>query len=106
MKFFKFLRGRSSAPVARERLQILLKHERAIGNRSQLVETLRKDVIAAVAKHIAVNPENVGIKLERQANAVSLLIDIEIVTRHSPAAGRPAQTGAQGALLHGSPPMP
>jgi cell division topological specificity factor len=97
MKLLRFFKRRSSAPVARERLQILLKHERAIGNSSQLIEVLRKDVIAAVAKHVAVNPENVGIKLERQTNAVSVLIDIEIVTR--PAAretGKIAQANAAG----------
>jgi cell division topological specificity factor len=78
MKLFKFLDRRSSAPVARERLQILLAHERASVCNANLVALLHKEVLAAVCKHIEIDPERVEVNL-RERDKVSLLeIDIEI----------------------------
>jgi cell division topological specificity factor len=78
MKLFDFFNRRASAPVARERLQILLAHERASVSNTNLVALLHKEVLAAVSKHIEIDPDKVEIKL-RQGDEVSLLeIDIEI----------------------------
>jgi cell division topological specificity factor len=73
------LNRRASAPVARERLQILLAHERAsMGGDSNLVALLHKEVLAAVSKHIAIDPQRVEVNI-RERDQVSLLeIDIEI----------------------------
>ena len=40
MSLFGFFQRRTTAPVARERLQILLAHERGNGSQSQLVAVL------------------------------------------------------------------
>lgn len=85
MKLFNIFRRRSSAPVAKERLHILLKHERgSVGNRSELVTLLRKDVLAAVARHVAINPEHVHMKLQREADTVSMIVEIELKARSAP----------------------
>ena len=71
---------RGSAPVARERLQILLAHERNGGCSSDLIAALHRDVLEAVSKHVQVDPGKVDVKMHRR-EAVSLLeIDIEIGT--------------------------
>jgi len=68
---------RSSAPVARERLQILLEFERRIDG-SDLLARLRDEIIAVIAKHVTLDPENVRVKIDR-GKAVSLLeVDVEI----------------------------
>jgi cell division topological specificity factor len=91
MNLFRLFGRRSSAPVARERLRILLKHERgSIGTRSELITLLRKDVLGAVARHVAVNPEHVHIKFHRTGNSVAVQIEVEIVTRSAGAARRAA----------------
>lgn len=79
MKLFGLLNRRASAPVARERLQILLAHERAsTGRSSNLVALLHKEVLIAVSKHIPIDPERVEVSI-RERDQVSLLeIDIEI----------------------------
>jgi cell division topological specificity factor len=78
MKLFNFFNRRATAPVARERLQILLAHERASVSNCNLVALLHREVLAAVSKHITIDPEKVEVKL-REGNDVSLLeIDIEI----------------------------
>ncbi|HZH52187.1 MAG TPA: cell division topological specificity factor MinE [Microvirga sp.] len=81
MNIFSFLNRRSSAPVARERLQVLLAHERTIvGGESDIVATLREEIMAVIAKHLSVNHDNVQIKMDRGANVSTLEVDIEIPT--------------------------
>jgi cell division topological specificity factor len=78
MNWFAALARRKSASVARERLQILLTHERGAAGHSNLLPLLREEVLAVVARHVAVEPDRVQVRIER-GKAVSLLeIDIEI----------------------------
>jgi len=78
MSLFGLFKQRGSAPVARERLQILLAHERSSHGQSDLLTSLRDDILAAVAKHIAVDREQVRVKLERGDKISTLDIDIEV----------------------------
>jgi cell division topological specificity factor len=78
MSVFGLFRRRSSAPVARERLQILLAHERGARGQSDLLAILREEILAVIEKHVTIDRDNVQIKMDR-GDAVSLLeIDIEI----------------------------
>ncbi|MFZ2017125.1 MAG: cell division topological specificity factor MinE [Methyloceanibacter sp.] len=85
MNWFAALARRKSASVARERLQILLTHERVAGGQLDLIPLLREEVVAVVARHVAVDPDKVNVRIER-GKAVSLLeIDIEIPSASGPA---------------------
>ena len=78
MSMFRLFRRQSSAPIARERLQILLAHERGVRGQSDLLAILREEILAVIEKHVPVERDNVQIKMDR-GDAVSLLeIDIEI----------------------------
>ena len=54
MSFFNCSGARVRAPVARERLQILLSHERAARGQTDLLGLLRGEILAAIAKHVTV----------------------------------------------------
>jgi cell division topological specificity factor len=70
-----------SAPVARERLQLLLAHERTASNgRSDLLEVLRTEILQVIAKHVAVDRKKVKVSLDRQEGISTLEVDIEIRT--------------------------
>ena len=78
MSLFGFLKSRSTAPVARERLQILLAHERiAVGPRD-LVAILRDELIATIARHIEFDPAKLSVKMDRSSSFSTLEIDVEI----------------------------
>ena len=80
MSILQFFSRKGSAPVARDRLQILLAHERAASaaGRSDLAAVLREEILAVIAKHVAIDGEKVKISMER-GNAVSMLeIDVEL----------------------------
>jgi cell division topological specificity factor len=78
MSMFRLFRRSSSAPIARERLQILLAHERGVRGQSDLLTILREEILAVIEKHVPIARENVQIKMDR-GEAVSLLeIDVEV----------------------------
>jgi cell division topological specificity factor len=78
MNVFDFFRRRGSAPVARERLQILLAHERKASGQPDLLSILREEILAVVAKHISLEPDRVHIKMDRGDPVSILEVDIEI----------------------------
>ena len=68
----------ASAPVARERLQILLAHERGRNGASDLLETLRAEILGVVSKHIDLDPDKIVIRMERGKFVSMLEVDIEV----------------------------
>ena len=56
MSFLSLFSRPSSAHVARERLQILLAHERVLVGQSDLITILRDEILAVIAKHVAMHP--------------------------------------------------
>lgn len=79
MNLFNFFQKRvDSAPAARERLQVLLAHERATIGQSDLVATLREEILAVIAKHVAIDREKVKVKMDRRDQMSTLEVDIEL----------------------------
>jgi cell division topological specificity factor len=78
MTLFNLFRRRGSAPIARERLQILLAHERSQRGQSDLLGILREEILAVIAKHVTVDHDNVRVRMDRGANVSTLEIDVEI----------------------------
>ena len=81
---------RRSAPIARERLQILLEFERRIGA-PDLVAVLREEIIAAIAKHVTLDPEKVQVKLDRGKNVSNLEVEVEVPNSHGTAPPTPGE---------------
>jgi cell division topological specificity factor len=71
-------RRQRTAPVARERLQVLLAHERMGAGHSELLNVLREEILAVIAKHITVDRDKVNVKLDRGADSSTLEIDVEM----------------------------
>ena len=67
-----------SAPAARERLQVLLAHERLSSEGSDLVTKLRDEILQVIAKHVQVDSDKVSVRMERGAQVSTLAVDIEI----------------------------
>ena len=80
MNLFNLFRSRATAPVARDRLQILLAHERTIAGGSDLVALLREEILAVIKKHVSVDAEKVIVKMDRGDAVSTLEVDIEIPT--------------------------
>lgn len=78
MNIFRYFSRPASAPAARERLQVLLAHERASTGKSDLVTILRDEILAVIAKHMQIDGDKVSVKMERGAKVSTLAVDVEI----------------------------
>ena len=78
MNLLRLFSRTPSAPAARERLQVLLAHERAAVGDSDLVTKLRDEILRAISKHMQVDDEKVSVRMERGAQVSTLAVDIEI----------------------------
>jgi cell division topological specificity factor len=78
MSLFDFISRRRSAPMARERLQILLTHERGATGQSGLISVLREEILAVIARHVDVAPEKVDVRVQDGDELAVLEIDVEI----------------------------
>jgi cell division topological specificity factor len=68
----------ASAPIARERLQILLAHERSMRGEPDLLVLLRDEILAVVSRHVTLDPDRVIVKLDRGDTVSTLEVDIEL----------------------------
>jgi cell division topological specificity factor len=80
MKFADLFGRQRSATTAHHRLQVLLMHERCAGGKPDLIPILREDILAAIGKHVTVDPDKVRLKIERGEMVSLLEVDIEIPT--------------------------
>jgi cell division topological specificity factor len=67
-----------TAPAARERLQILLTHERSSGTQPDLVAILREEILTAIGKHVKIDADKVEVRVERGAAVSTLEIEVEV----------------------------
>jgi cell division topological specificity factor len=86
-----FTRGRTSAPVARERLQVLLAHERALTGGADLAAVLKQEILEVIARHIPIDRDRVMVKLDRGDQVSTLEIDIEMPDAALAASATPTQ---------------
>jgi len=78
MSILGFFNRKRSAPVARDRLQVLLAHERALSGRTDLAAVLREEILAVIARHIPIDGDKVVVRLDRSDQVSTLEIDIEM----------------------------
>ena len=79
MNLLRLFRGRNaSAPVARERLQILLAHERGLRGQPDLLAHAAGGNPRRGGRHVVLDPDKVIVKLERGKTVSTLEVDIEV----------------------------
>lgn len=76
--FFRRAQPASSAQAAKERLQILLAHERQDRSGPDYLPLLQKEILEVIRKYVPVAGEKVEVKLERGADMSTLEIDVEL----------------------------
>ena len=78
LNFLRWPRQNSSADTAKERLQILLSHERSDRSGPDYLPLLQRDILEVVKKYVRVDRDDVDIKLERGSDLSTLEINIEL----------------------------
>ncbi|MEJ7686169.1 MAG: cell division topological specificity factor MinE [Variovorax sp.] len=82
MSLLSFLLGekKKTANVAKERLQIILAHERSSlgGRRPDYLPELQRELIAVISKYVSIKAEDIKVHLERQDDLEVLQVKIEL----------------------------
>ncbi len=73
-----FHRPPKTAKVAKERLQIIIAHERGKGEKPDYLALLQKDLIEVIAKYVKINKEDVKIDLERKDGCSILELNVTL----------------------------
>ena len=80
--FLSFLLGekKQTANVAKERLQLILAHERSGRNAAEpdYLQDLQHDLIAVISKYIKIDIKDIKVNLDRHDNLEVLEVKIEL----------------------------
>ena len=68
----------ASANQAKERLQIVLAHERIGRTREDFLPKLQQEIVAVVARYVAIDPARVNVSLDRGGDMSTLAVEIEL----------------------------
>ena len=74
---------KKTAGVAKERLQIILAHERSGRNPGQpdYLPALQRDLVAVISKYVKIDLQDIKVHLEKQDNLDVLEVKIELPER-------------------------
>ena len=79
MSLFSLLFGNKpkSASLAKERLQLIIAHERSDSNgKKNFLPEMQKELIAVISKYVSINPNDIKVSLEKQGNYEVLEVNI------------------------------
>ena len=77
MSIFNYLRKRNAtAQVAKERLQIIISHERSQRNTPDFLPKLQEEILAVIAKYIPISRDKASVNLERTGDSAVLEINV------------------------------
>jgi len=80
MSFLSTLFGKKkpTASVARERLKIILAHERSGRDSPDYLPQLQEELVAVISKYVKIDPKDIKVHLERQDTLEVLEVKIEM----------------------------
>lgn len=65
-----------TAQVAKERLQLIIAHERDGGGSANFLPDLQRELIQVISKYVKVNPDDIRVSLEKQDRYEVLEVNI------------------------------
>ena len=82
MSLLSFILGekKKTASVAKERLQIILAHERSGRglSRADYLPKLQEELVAVISRYVQIGPNDIKVSLEKQDNLEVLEVKIEL----------------------------
>jgi cell division topological specificity factor len=80
MNFFDFFRStsRSSASMAKERLQIIVAHERRQAQSPDFLPRMQRDILEVVRKYIPITEEQIKLSIDKRGDFEVLELNISL----------------------------
>jgi cell division topological specificity factor len=81
LSYFRAQRRHQTASVAKERLQILVAHERAARNGLDWLPSLQEELLAVLRKYVEIDRDAIQIQLDREGDCDILELNITLPER-------------------------
>lgn len=81
LDFFRERKKQSSASIAKERLQIIVAHERGQRTQPDYLPALQKELVEVIRKYVNIDQDQVQVMLEDQGNCSILELNITLPDR-------------------------
>ena len=82
LDYLRFTTKKNTASVARERLQIIVSHERVYRNGPDYLPMLQQELLDVIAKYVSIDPamlkEQVKVELGRSGNCSILELNVTL----------------------------
>jgi len=66
-----------TAALAKERLQLIIAHERSgLSSKKEFLPEMQKELIAVISKYVSIDPNDIKVSLEKQGNYEVLEVNI------------------------------
>ena len=78
LDFFKLNRQPPSAATAKQRLQVIIAHERAAGPAYDFLPLLQRELLEVIRKYIEIDPKKVKVDIEKGESISVLEVNIEL----------------------------
>tara|TARA_Y100001949_G_C15984690_1_gene330009 strand:- start:1833 stop:2087 length:255 start_codon:yes stop_codon:yes gene_type:complete len=69
---------KTSASIAKERLRVLVAHDRLQTNGPDYLPQLEKEIMAVIRKYVPVREEDISVQLENQGNTSILELNVTL----------------------------
>lgn len=76
MDYFRKERSESTASIAKERLQILVAHDRVNSRGPDYLPKMQQELLAVIRKYIAISDDQVHLNLEQQGTTSVLELNV------------------------------
>ncbi len=90
MDYFRSSRPKS-ASIAKERLQILVHHERSRANQPEYLADLQKDLLAVIRKYVNIDQDAMTVKMEKDESRETLELNIVLPENPEASKGTPSK---------------
>lgn len=77
-----FQRPEKTAKFAKERLQIIIAHERGTRDKPDYLSSLQQDIIDVIAKYVEIDKDQVKVELERKDGCSILELNVMLPNFH------------------------
>jgi len=98
LEFFRAPRRPTLAATAKDRLQILLAHERADRHAPDFLPQLQKELLEVIKRYLAIDDDKVAVRLQRESGCSLLEVNVELPLT-TPPARQPASAGSPSGAL-------
>ena len=81
LDFFRSRKSQNSASIAKERLQIIVAHERGQRSQPDYLPALQKELVEVIRKYVNIEQDQVQVALENQGSCSILELNITLPDR-------------------------